>query len=234
MWRRLDSLMTRFLTAFLFCAALSAAPPTMRSSRAPQDAPLIVDPKTPFWKDAPVVIADHDIRGKHVPRYSTEIRSRWTPANLYLLFTCPYEKLNLKPDPSTTTETFLLWNWDVAEAFVGWDFNEITRYKEFEVSPQGEWVDLDIDRKTPLPEGGWKWNSGFEVKVQIDEPSKIWYGAMRIPFSSIDTRPAKVGNQLRINLFRSQGPDHQQVTWQPPMAETFHKPERFGILELVE
>jgi len=39
--------------------------------------------------------------------------------NLYFLFTCPYEELHLKPSPNIQKETNELWNWDVAEVFVG-------------------------------------------------------------------------------------------------------------------
>jgi hypothetical protein len=43
------------------------------------------------------------------------------------------------------------------------------------------------------------------------------------------------GNTLRINLFRSQGPPPQQaITWRETMSETFHVPERFGLIRLVE
>ena len=48
-----------------------------------------------------------------------EVRSRWTLTHLYLLFTCPYDKLNVKPEPVTLAETNKLWEWDVAEVFVG-------------------------------------------------------------------------------------------------------------------
>ena len=49
-------------------------------------------------------------------------------------------------------------------------------------------------------------------------------------------RPAAAGNILRINLFRSQGPSsaRHQIAWQAPMSETFHVPERFGLLKLVK
>jgi hypothetical protein len=59
---------------------------------------------------------------------------------------------------------------------------------------------------------------------------------MRIPYSAIDTRPATAGNILRINLFRSQGPTsaRHQIAWQAPMSNTFHVPERFGLLKLVK
>ncbi|MGH9493974.1 MAG: sugar-binding protein, partial [Candidatus Sulfotelmatobacter sp.] len=129
-----------------------------------------------------------------------------------------------------------LWNWDVAEVFIGSDFDNIRRYKEFEVSPRGEWVDLDIDLSRPHHEDGWKWNSGFKSSARIDKDKRIWYAAMKISFSAIDTRPAGAGNTFRINLFVSQGPpgNHQEVTWRAPMQETFHVPERFGLIRLVE
>jgi hypothetical protein len=59
--------------------------------------------------------------------------------------------------------------------------SEFRRYREFEVSPQGEWIDLDIDLDKPHHEDGWTWNSGLAVAVQIDRAAKIWYACMRIP-----------------------------------------------------
>lgn len=207
----------------------------IESVHATQDVRLLLDPASEFWRASPPVYLEKDDLGKIVPRYRTEVRTRWTKSNLYFLFVCPYEELHLKPAPNTQKETNELWNWDVAEVFVGSDFTNIKRYKEFEVSPQGEWVDLDIDLSKPHHEDGWTWNSGFEVKARIDEATHTWYGAMRIPLAAIDARPPVVGNTMRINLFRSQGPpSHQQaVTWQPPMKASFHVPERFGLIRLV-
>jgi hypothetical protein len=45
--------------------------------------------------------------------------------------------LYLKPNPVVARETNELWKWDVAEVFVGSDFQNIRRYKEFEVSAAG-------------------------------------------------------------------------------------------------
>jgi hypothetical protein len=97
------------------------------------------------------------------------------------------DKLNLKPPPSISTETFRLWDWDAAEVFIGADFQNIRRYKEFEISPQGEWVDPDIDLANPHHEDGWIWNSGFAVAARVDSARKTWYGAMRIPFSALES-----------------------------------------------
>ena len=189
----------------------------------------------PFWRAALPVYMDSDANGNPVPKYRTEVRTRWTKQYLYFLFVCAYEQLNLKPNPKTSSETYELWNWDVAEVFIGADFKDIKRYKEFEVSPQGEWIDLDIDLHKPHHEEGWNWNSGFQVCARIDRDAHVWYAAMKIPYSAIDTRPAAAGNVLRINLFRSQGPasSRHEIAWQAPMANTFHVPERFGLLKLV-
>jgi len=214
--------------------AASSAQATSR--RAARDAAPDADPASAFWRGAPAIFLTNDSRGNPVPGYRSEVRSRWTQQNLYFLFICPYEQLNLKPDPTTSAETNHLWNWDVAEVFIGSDFHNIHQYREFEISPQGEWVDLDIDLDTPRPEGGWKWNSGFRVAARIDRAAKVWYGVMQIPYSSVDPRPAARGNTLRINFYRAQGPraDRKMLSWQPTGKSTFHVPEAFGTLKLVK
>ena len=217
------------------CSLAFAAQPTIVSIEAKADVALDTMPSSAFWRGAVPVYMDGDSHGHHQPKYRTEVLTRWTKQNLYFLFVCPYEQLNLKPDPKTSTETYELWNWDVAEVFLGTDFEDIKRYKEFEISPQGEWIDLDIDLHKPHHEEGWTWNSGFEVSARIDAAKHIWYGAMRIPYSAVDNRPAAPGNVLRMNLFRSQGPEasRHEIAWQAPMANTFHVPERFGLLKLL-
>lgn len=214
---------------------LGSTQTTIKSLWSPADIPLNTDPQAPFWQAAQSVSMDADTHGTPVPGYRSQISSRWSQRNLYFLFVCPYEQLNLKADPKITTETNELWNWDVAEVFIGANFKDIQHYKEFELSPQGEWLDLDINLHNPHHESGWTWNSGFEVSARIDREHHVWYGAMKIPYSAIDPRPAGAGNLLRANFFRSQGrgPNRHQITWQPPMADTFHVPERFGLLKLV-
>jgi Carbohydrate family 9 binding domain-like len=204
--------------------------------RADQDVPLTLDPASPFWRDARVVALEKDKFGTIIPNFRAMVRTRWTKKSVYFLFVSPYDELHLKRNPVTEKETNELWNWDVAEVFIGSDFNNIKRYKEFEVSPQGEWVDLDIDLNKPQHENGWAWNSGFEAAARIDETAHIWYAAMRIPFSAIDPHIPVAGHILRLNLFLSQGTPgkHREAAWKPPMRETFHVPERFGLIRLVD
>jgi hypothetical protein len=206
------------------------------SKRAQYDTQPDTDPNSGFWRGVPPVYAERDTSGNVVPGHRTEIRSRWTDRNIFFLFVCPYEHLNLKLEPKTGTETNELWKWDVAEVFIGSDFANIRRYKEFEISPQGEWVDLDINLDAPHHEDGWMWNSGFEASARIDHETKTWYGFMRIPYAAVDQRPARAGNTLRINLFRSQGagPNHRLIVWQPTKRPSFHVPEVFGQLKLID
>ena len=217
-------------------ATMGLAAGEIGSKRATREVSADTDPNSAFWRGVPAILAEHDSSGNPVPGHRTEIRSRWTPENLYFLFICPYEQLNLKPEPKIDTETNELWKWDVAEVFIGSDFRNIRRYKEFEISPQGEWIDLDIDLDSPRHEDGWVWNSGFQAAARIDAAARIWYGFMRIPYAAVDTRPASSRNTLRVNFFRSQGarPQRKAIVWQPTHRPTFHVPEAFGSLRLVD
>lgn len=230
--------LARVMFACLLLAApvLADGPGRIESRRIGKDFPLTADPNARQWKGVRGVAADHGPKGEPVSEHRTEIRSRWTQDNLYVLFICPYRQMHLKPNPSTSTETNKLWDYDVAEIFIGTDFNNIRHYTEFEVSPQGEWVDLDIDRDHPKPEGGWLWNSGFKVKSRIDEAKKIWYGEMQIPMKAIDSRTPRAGNQMRVNLYRIEGapPNRIYIAWQPTNSATYHVPEAFGRLILAK
>jgi hypothetical protein len=227
-----------FLLVFVVGAmpAVAANAGTFTSVLASKNVALETNPESAFWQRSDPIFIVNDNWGKPVPGYRTEVFSRWTKGYLYLLYVCPYEKLHLKPNPSATTETNQLWNWDVAEIFIGSDFKNIRRYKEFEISPQGEWVDLDINLDSPHHEDGWKWDSGIQVKARIDRKLKIWYGAMKIPMAAIDPQAAHAGTIFRVNLFRMQGPpgDQKSLTWQPTMNKSFHVPEHFGRVVLAD
>lgn len=220
----------------LLAAVLSAAEPTLQSRYSSKDLPLTADPAAAHWKGVAPLIIESDYNGKPTPGRRMEVRSRWTDGHLYLLFVNHYQELTLKPDPFTNADTPRLWNWDVSEAFIGSDASNIKRYKEFQVSPQGEWIDLDIDRGNPGGQPGAAWNSGYQVKARIDAANKVWYGEMRIPFAAIDTSKPAAGSKLRIGLFRMEGvhPNRTFMSWQATDGKTYHMPEKFGSLLLAK
>lgn len=190
------------------------------------------NPDSAAWKRIPATIADRGRFGEAQREARTEIRSRWTSQNLYFLFVSHYETLYLKSNPSTEQDTWGLWDYEV---FIGHDLENIHLYKEFEVSPQGEWVDLDVDRKRAGREVDASWNSGFRSQTQIDRGRKVWISEMQITWNSIHPGPITDGTELRLNLYRIEGGpvDRKFIAWQPVMAESYHTPERFGRLLLV-
>jgi len=206
----------------------------MESYAAAVDWEPAANPAAAEWTGIAGVELFKGFFGDPVPLSPTVVRSRWTGKNLYLLFACPYLKLNLKPNPVTGAETNQLWNWDVAEAFIGSDYLKTSVYKEFQISPQGEFVDLEIDRDNPKEQKGVEWQSGFTVAARIDARKKIWYGEMKIPFASLGVKTPHVADELRIGLFRIEGaePKRIYVAWRPTGATTFHVPSAFGSLVL--
>ena len=210
------------------------APDVIESRFAANELDMTADPGRADWQDVSPAVIDRDMWGKPIAGRPTEIRSRWSRTHLYLLYSCPYDALNLKPDPDTSAKTPRLWNWDVAEAFIGSPAEPIARYKEFQVSPQGEWIDLAIDRDNPKAELGMTWSSGFVVSARIDRETKTWYGLMRIPFGAIDARAPADGQELRIGLYRIAGtePARTYYAWRPTGQATFHVPQAFGTLRL--
>ena len=121
------------LAAFL--AVQTKESSVLSSTFAAGNLRLDTNPNSEIWANAPRVTVDRDYFGNPIPGPPTEFRSRWTKEHLYLLSICPYDDLNLKPEPDIAAETPRLWNWDVAEALIGSDFEHIARYKEFQVSP---------------------------------------------------------------------------------------------------
>ena len=165
----------------------------------------------------------------------TEIRSFWTDTDLYFLFSCPYEVLNLFLPPQSDAPRRGLWDRDVVEMFLGDDWQNIRHYREFEIAPTGDWIDLaiDLDQKT----NDHTWRSGWESTAHIDETRKIWYAAARIPLSSVSQKPVRAGAQWRMNLYRIDGlgadPVRRFMCWQPTCVQNRdpnHVPEHFGTL----
>ena len=207
-------------------------------SRVKRDRPLTSDPAAAFWSKATSVVTSHDRYGQPVAGARTEIRGLWSRRYLYLLFGSQFEKLKLKTNPSARKETWGLWDYDVVEVFIGSDLGQIDRYKEFEISPQNEWVDLDVDRGRKGKEVDWEWDAGMEWSARVDQSAKVWYCAMRIPWKAIaPASPAvRAGREFRLNLYRIEGeePNRKYIAWRPVHSPSFHTPSAFGRLKLAE
>lgn len=195
---------------------------------------LSTDPK--LWSRAGSTWIFKDCaRTSQYPQLKTEVRGFWTGTHLYLLFICPYDKLNLYLPAKSDSPRDKLWDRDVMEFFLGSDWQNIRHYREFEIAPTGDWIDLAIDLDKNSYDQSWR--SGFEKQGRIDERAHIWYAAARVPLSAVTSEPVKKGTRWRVNLYRieGQGPDSQRhfLCWQQTCAgdrDPNHVPENFGTL----
>jgi hypothetical protein len=169
------------------------------------------------------------------PDIKSEIRGFWTDTHLYLLFRCPYKVLNLFLPANNSAPRVKLWDRDVVEMFLGDDWKNIRHYREFEIAPTGDWIDLAIDLDHESYDHSWR--SGWKTMARIDEKQKVWYAAAKIPLSAISAETVREGTKWRMNLYRIEGlgPDVQRhfLCWQPTCVQNRdpnHVPEHFGTL----
>jgi hypothetical protein len=205
------------------------------------DSPMLnTDPDSGIWKAAASAWMTRDCtRTIDYPKLKSEVRAFWTDEYLYLLFVCPYETLNIFSPPQNDRPRPGLWDRDVVEVFLGADWDNIGIYREFEIAPTGDWIDLDIklDLKTQRSDGDKHWRSGWRTSARIDKKAGIWYASAQIPLKAVTTQTVAPGTRWRANLYRiaGQGPDSQRqfLCWQPtcaPGRDPNHVPENFGTL----
>src|SRR5438046_4689881 len=163
------------------------------------------DPEKPSWKHAESVEFDTDASGKFIsPDISSRVSSVWTETYVYFFLWCRYESLNVYSGEDPKVERWQLWDRDVAEVFLNPQPERVNHYYEFEVAPNNQWIDLEID-KTKNPFNAASWNSGFEHATRIDAKDRVWIAEMRIAVSSMNVSATHPGAEWRVNFFRAAG-----------------------------
>jgi alpha-galactosidase len=119
----------------------------------------------------------------------------------------------------------------VAEAFLQPDPSKATYYREFEVSPNGMWIDLDI-----FPGGRRDLQSGMERSVWLDRDRKLWVAELGIPMVAL-TAEFDEKREWRVNFYRVEGRSEPRFysAWHPTNSPqpNFHVPEAFGRMRFV-
>jgi len=217
--------------------ARSMPAPVLKARRISQDFELDGSISHPLWQTTvPVAIELETVHGAARPDLSTTARALWSAQYLYLAYECPFTKLTVfEPVQSdreriSKEENASLWDRDVVEAFIGSDPENIRRYAEFEVAPTNERLDVILG----LPDKHFDWNSGFESAVKVDNNAKVWRCEMRIPLKTLSAAKPLPGTEWRINLFRCDSANGAYLAFRPTLDGSFHVPERFGVLRLVE
>ena len=199
------------------------------------DRELGLDARRPAaeWQSATAIVFCQDWRGENPdPVRQTEVRLLWTPKTLYLRFECRYRELFVFEDADPNCRRDQLWDRDVAEAFLQPDPAQPRHYREFEVSPNGMWIDLDI-----FPGGRSDLMSGLTRSAWLDPERLSWAAELAIPMKALVANfdPAAV---WRANFYRVEGPREPRFysAWQPTRTPqpNFHVPAAFGKLRFSE
>jgi alpha-galactosidase len=181
------------------------------------------------WQAAQPLAFCSDWQGKEPdPGRETQVRLLWSDTTLYLRFECHYRELHVFSDSDPNGRRDHLWDRDVAEAFLQPDPSRERYYREFEVSPNGMWIDLDI-----FPGGRADLRSGLRRSVVLDEKARTWTAELAIPMKALTSTfdPQAV---WRANFYRVEGKSEPRsyLAWRPTGTPepNFHVPSAFGKL----
>jgi alpha-galactosidase len=181
------------------------------------------------WGAAPLIRFQTDWRGKNGdPERETEVRLLWTTELLFVRFSAHFRTITVFADAEASGRRDQLWERDVAEIFLQPEVSDPRCYKEFEVSPNGFWIDLDIchGEKHDL-------QSGLRRKVSINQTGKLWIAELAIAMKCLVSLFEPL-NVWRVNFYRVEGAAEPRFysAWRPTNSPqpNFHVPEAFGKL----
>jgi len=220
---------------------------TIIATRVLTPVPLDASDSATDWQSASPIRFSSDWRGEAPDSaQETEVRALWSPEMLYLRFACKYRDLFVFEDSDANGRRDHLWDRDVAEAFlqppdaipgaVG-EFKNAGEqtspdgrkfYKEFELAPNGMWIDLDIS-----PQGLADLKSGLTRSVVVVEERKTWIAELALPMRAL-TRNFDPNESWQVNFYRVEGKTEPRryMAWRPTHTPqpNFHVPEAFGLL----
>lgn len=165
-----------------------------------------------------------------------EARILWSDTALYVKFSASQSEPLVTSEKADVTKKIRgLWDRDVCEIFIAPDASQRNKYFEFEIAPNGEWIDLGIEIASQERTTDWDYKSGMTSAAKIENDKVIM--AIKIPFASLGKTP-RVGDVWLGNLFRCVGKDPTRgyLAWQPTETEkpNFHVPEKFGEFQFVK
>lgn len=190
------------------------------------------------WKHCPKVEIKNYWSGDSAENARKSVfQITWTENALLIRFAGNQEELlNVNFSTDFTKKKEKLWERDVFEIFIAPDAENVRRYFEFEVSPTGEWLDLEMQiSPTGERQPDFSYNSGMEVSARILEGEVE--AIMKIGWNAFGKKP-NAGDVWRGNLYRCVGFGKTRgfLAWQPTeTAEPdFHVPEKFGYFKFIK
>ena len=175
--------------------------------------------------------------GSPPPSLRTSAVTFYTDEYLVILFEGSFATLREAPpvkNTDVTRKTPMLWETaDVFEFFVGSGARVMQSYREFQVAPDGRWLDLSVLHQDGKIVGDDSWHSGCRCSSFVDIERKTWRSLLQIPWTSLGEEPPANAN-WRCNYYRASGRFHgdQLLAWSPTGIGPgcFHRTEHFGTL----
>ncbi len=193
--------------------------------------------KDKSWKTAQEVTIDKYWSGESAPdgrRFRAKLL--WSKTALYVRFDANRtEPLIVSDTPNLKSKAKGLWDRDVCEIFLAPNKAEFRKYFEFEIAPNGEWIDLGIHQKPDERITDWDYDSGMRSATKIEKDQILM--AIKIEWKAFGKTP-QAGDVWLGNILRcvGAGATRGYLTWQPTFTKTasFHVPEKFGEFEFVK
>ncbi len=190
-----------------------------------------------LWSKAEEVSIKKFWSGKNAPeKRHAKTKILWSDTALYVRFEANQtEPLIVSEKPNLKTKTRGLWDRDVCEIFLAPDENEPRKYFEFEIAPNGEWIDLGIYQKPDERITDWNYVSEMQSAARIEKDKVLM--AIKVEWKAFGKQP-KAGDIWLGNLYRCVGAGETRgyLAWSPTGTKepAFHVPEKFGEFEFVK
>jgi hypothetical protein len=190
-----------------------------------------------FWDKAEEVLIEKYWSGENAPAgRQAAAKLLWSQNALYVRFEANQdEPLIVSPVPNLASKTIGLWDRDVCEIFIAPDINKPRQYYEFEIAPNGEWIDLAVQQLPEKRETDFDYRSEMQSAARIEKEKIVM--AIKVEWKAFGKTP-EAGDIWLGNLFRCVGAGDTRgyLAWQPTLTPqpNFHVPQAFGGFEFVE
>jgi hypothetical protein len=192
---------------------------------------------TDIWDSLPKITPLWLADGTSPASQATFVRVCFDDDALYVRFDCSdmdiWGTYTQRDEPTYEQE--------VVEIFMTPGADDPIHYFEFQVSPNGVLFDAKIFNPTSTRadlQVDAEWNCpNIRWTAERNDAAHEWWAALAIPWSEIST-DARIPPICRANFYRIERPhtaETEYSCWSPTMTSPadFHKPARFGILEVM-
>ncbi len=208
---------------------------------APEAATIRVDGALdePAWAAATPVDLVNAVADQPA-KVRTVVRALWSPAALHLGFDCEEPRIadmafnaRLRDDPE-------IWKDASIEVFLN-PANDRAGYFQIIVNAAGAMTDIAYRRENGAAVRDVAWDSQATAAVRV--AADKWTVELALPWKTLEAAGRKAGDELVANFNRTRiirggaADDNQHYSWSPFIdlrAGGFHKPDRFGRLQLAD